>query len=113
VSFLLTRHLFCTCFLSFNLCEVSAFCFLFSDNEDPKRDAATSTEAMAADEPSMQEVALVVKSPKAPVKKVTSTRGSKCVRRSTDAGASLDTHRSMSSSKDVHNAPDMFPSFLA
>jgi hypothetical protein len=68
---------------------------------------------MAADEPSLQEVAPVVKSSKAPIKKVTSTRGSKCVRRSTDASASLDTHRSMSSSDDVRNAPDMFPLFSA
>jgi hypothetical protein len=43
------------------------------------KDAATapSTEAMAADEPSLQEAAPVVTSPKAPVKRVASTRGSK------------------------------------
>jgi hypothetical protein len=106
--------LFCTCFLSFNLCEVSAFCFLHSDNENPKKDAAPapSAEAMAADEPS-QEAASVVKSPKAPVKRVASTRGSKRVKRSTNAGASLDTHRSTSSSEDVRDAPDIFALFLA
>jgi hypothetical protein len=51
------------------------FCFLHSDNENPKKDAATapSAEAMAADEPSFQEAAPVVKSPKAPVKRVAST----------------------------------------
>jgi hypothetical protein len=68
---------------------------------------------MAADEPSLQEADPVVKSPKAPVKKVVSTRGSKRVKRSTDAGASLDTHRSTSSSEDVRNAPDIFLLFLA
>jgi hypothetical protein len=107
--------LFCTCFLSFDLCEVSAFCFLHSDNEDPKREAATapSAETMAANEPSLQEANPVVKSPKAPVKRVTSTRGSKRVKRSTDAGASLDTHRSTSSSEDVRDAPNIFALFLA
>jgi hypothetical protein len=80
-----------------------AFCFLRSDNEDPKRDAATapSAETMAADEPSLQEVDPVVKSPKAPVKKVVATRGSKHLKKSTEAGASLETHRSTSSSDDV------------
>jgi hypothetical protein len=112
---LLTRHLFCTCFLSFDLCEVSTFRFLYSDNEDLKRHAATapSAEAMAADEPSLQEDAPVVKSPRAHVKRVASTRGSKRVKKSTDASASLDTHRSTSSSEDVRNVPDMFPLFLA
>jgi hypothetical protein len=83
-----------------------AFCFLHSDNEDPKRDVATapSAETMAANEPSLQEVDPVVKSPKAPkapVKKVVATRGSKRLKKSTDAGASLETHRSTSSSDDV------------
>jgi hypothetical protein len=68
---------------------------------------------MTADEPSLQEADPVVKSPKAPVKKVVSTPGSKRVKRSTDAGASLDTHRSTSSSEDVRNAPDIFLLFLA
>jgi hypothetical protein len=68
---------------------------------------------MAINEPSLQEADPVVKSPKAPVKKVVSTRGSKRVKRSTDAGASLDTHRSTSSSEDVRNAPDIFLLFLA
>jgi hypothetical protein len=83
-----------------------AFCFLCSDNEDPKRDATTapSAETMATDEPSMQEVELVMKfpkAPKAPIKKVIATRGSKCLKKSTDAGASLEIHQSTSSSADV------------
>jgi hypothetical protein len=68
---------------------------------------------MAAEEPSLQEAALVVKSPKAPVKRVASTRGSKRVTRSTDAGASLDTHRSTSSSDDVRIDPGICALFLA
>jgi hypothetical protein len=63
---------------------------------------------MTADEPSLQEAAPVVKSPKAPVKRVASTRGSKRLKKSTDAGASLDTHQSMSSSDEVRIAPDIF-----
>jgi hypothetical protein len=74
-----------------------AFCLLCSDNEDPKRDAATapSAETMAADEPSVQEVEPVVKSPKAPkapINKVVATCGSKHLKKSTDAGASLEIH---------------------
>jgi hypothetical protein len=56
----------------------------------------------------LQEAAPVVKSPKAPVKRVTSTRGSKRLKKSTDAGTSLDTHRSTSSSDEVRIAPDIF-----
>jgi hypothetical protein len=87
-----------------------AFCLLCSDNEDPKRDAATapSAEPMATDEPSMQEVEPVVKSPKAPkapVKKVVITRGSKHFKKLTDTGASLKIHQSTSSSDDVRADP--------
>jgi hypothetical protein len=79
------------------------FSFIHSDNENPKKDAATppSVEAMAADEPSLQETAPVAKSSKAPVKKVVSTRGSKRLKKSIDADASLETHQSTSSSDDV------------
>jgi hypothetical protein len=90
-----------------------AFYFLCSDNEDPKRDAATapSAETMAADEPSVQEVEPVVKSskaPKAPVKKVVATRGSKRLKKSTDASASLEIYQSTSSSDDVRVDPGIF-----
>jgi hypothetical protein len=86
------------------------FSFLRSDNENPKKDATTtpSVEAMAVDEPSLQETALVAKSSKAPVEKVLSTRGSKRLKKSTDAGASLEIHRSTSSSDDVHLDPGTF-----
>jgi hypothetical protein len=92
-----------------------AFCFLGSDNENPKKDAATalSVEATAADEPSFQEAAPVVKSPKAPAKRVSSTRGSKCLKKATDADVSLDAHRSTSSSDDVNINPDAFALFIA
>jgi hypothetical protein len=84
----------------------STFCFLFSDEEDPKRFAvaAPATDTPAIDEPPSQEVDSVVKSPKAPrapVKKVVATHGSKHVKKSIDAGASLEAHRSTSSSDDV------------
>jgi hypothetical protein len=90
-----------------------AFYFLCSDNEDPKRDATTapSAETRAADEPSVQEVEPVVKSskaPRAPVKKVVATRGSKCAKKLTDAGASLEAHQSTSSSGDVRIDIGMF-----
>jgi hypothetical protein len=83
-----------------------AFWFLYSDNEDPKRDAATapSTENIASNEPSMQEVDPVVKSPKAPrapVKKVVATRAANRLKKSKEADASLEAHRSTSSSDDV------------
>jgi hypothetical protein len=79
------------------------FSSLHSDNENPKKDATTtpSVEATTADEPSLQETAPVAKSSKAPVKKVVSTRGSKRLKKSIDAGASLETHRSTNSSDDV------------
>jgi hypothetical protein len=93
-----------------------AFCFLCSDNEDPKRDAATapSAETMAIDEPYVQEVGPVVKSSKAPkaskalVKKIIATRGSKRLKKSTDAGASLEIHQSTSSSDNLRVDPSIF-----
>jgi hypothetical protein len=90
-------------------------CFLCSDNENLKKDAATTPPvgATAADEPSLQEAALVVKSPKAPVKRVSSTRGSKRLKKLTDAGVSLDAHRSTSSSDDVSTNACVLLLFIA
>jgi hypothetical protein len=84
--------------------------FPSSDNENPKKDADTapSVEATATEEPSLQEAAPVAKSPKAHVKKVVSTHGFKRLKKSIDAGASLDTHRSTSSSDDVRVDTHMF-----
>jgi hypothetical protein len=93
-----------------------AFYFPCSDNEDPKRDATTapSADTRAADEPSVQEVEPVMKSSKAPktskapVKKPVATRGSKRLKKSTDAGVSLEIYQSTSSSDDVHVDPGIF-----
>jgi hypothetical protein len=78
----------------------------FSDEENPERFAAVAiaTDTPAIDEPPSQEVDLVVKSrkaPRAPFKKVVATHGSKRVKKSIDVGASLEAHRSTSSSDDV------------
>jgi hypothetical protein len=86
--------------------EYSTFCFLFSVEEDPKRFAATAPiiDTPVIDEPPSQEVDLVVKSlkaPRAPIKKVVASRGSKHVKKSADVSASLETHWSTSSSDDV------------
>jgi hypothetical protein len=97
------------------------FYFLCSDNEDPKRDATTApcSDTRAADEPSVQEVEPVVKSSKtpkaskAPAKKPVATRGSKRLKKSTDAGVSLEIHQSMSSSDDVRVGPGTLLLFLA
>jgi hypothetical protein len=105
----------------FLLAYVKALAFICSDNEDPKRGATTapSAETRAADEPSVQEVEPVVKppkapkAPKAPVKNPTVTRGSKHLKKSTDAGASLEAHQSTSSSDDVRVDTGMFFLFPA
>jgi hypothetical protein len=60
----------------------------------------------------LQEAALVVKSPKAHVKRVSSTCGSKRLKKLIDASASLDTHPSTSSSDDVRIDPGIFALFL-
>jgi hypothetical protein len=92
-----TREYFAAVFILFFLStwtEYSTFFFLFSDEEDPKKFAATApvTDTPVIDEPPSQEVDPVVKSPKAPkapVKKVVATRGSKRVKKSTDRGDPL------------------------
>jgi hypothetical protein len=83
-------------------CKVSTLLFLFSDNENPKKDAATApiVDAPAVDEPPSQEVAVVPKSLEAAVKKAGS-RASKCLKKASVASTSLDAHRPMSSADDV------------
>jgi hypothetical protein len=85
---------------------VFAFCSLFSDDEDPKRDAATASllDTSAANELPSQEAAMVVKSSEASVKKGTSSRASKCLKKATAANVSLDTHRPVGSLDDVSTA---------
>jgi hypothetical protein len=90
-----------------------SFGFLCSDNEDPKRDAATgpSAENITADEPPVQEVEQAVKSPKAPrapVKKVPVARSSKRLKKSKGADISLEAHGPMSSPDDVRGDLSLF-----
>jgi hypothetical protein len=59
---------------------------------------------LAANEPPSQEVVVVVKSPEAPVKKGTSSRASKHLKKATVVSASLDTHRPVGSPDDVSTA---------
>jgi hypothetical protein len=94
------------------------FCFFLSDEENPKRFAAAApaTDTPAIDKPPSQEADLAVKSPKAlrvPVKKIVAVRSSKRVKKLLDAGASLEAHRSTSSSDDVHVDTGIFASIFA
>jgi hypothetical protein len=52
------------------------------------------------------------KAPRAPVKKIVVTRGSMRVKKSTNVGASLEAHRSTSSSDDVRVATGIFASIF-
>jgi hypothetical protein len=86
-----------------------------SDEENPKRFAAATpiTDTPVVDEPPSQEVdpaAKPSKAPRKPVKKVVVVRSSKRVKKSSDAGASLEAHQSTSSSDDVHEIIGIFTS---
>jgi hypothetical protein len=59
---------------------------------------------LAANEPPSQDAAMVVKSLEAPVKKGTSSRASKHLKKATAASAFLDTHRPVGSPDDVSTA---------
>jgi hypothetical protein len=90
-----------------------SFAPFLSDEENPKRFAAAApiTDAPIVDEPPSQEVDPAEKSPKAlrkPVKKVVTVRSSKRGKKSSDVGASLEAHRSMSSSNDVREYTGIF-----
>jgi hypothetical protein len=84
---------------------VFAFCSLFSDNENLKRDAATASliDTPVANELPSQEAAMVVKSPEAPVKKGNSC-ASKRLKKAAVASTSLDSHRLVGSADDVTTA---------
>jgi hypothetical protein len=105
-EFLLTQIFIFIRFLSLDLCKVFDFGSLSSDDEDPKRDAATAPllDTLAASKVPSQEAAMVVKSPEAPAKKGTPARASKRLKKAMAAGAYLDTHRSVGSPDDVSNA---------
>jgi hypothetical protein len=61
-------------------------------------------DTLAANEAPSQEAAVVVKSPEALVKKGTSSRASKRLKKATAASTSLDTHRPVCSPGDVSTA---------
>jgi hypothetical protein len=90
----------------------------FSNEENPERFAATApiTNTPIVDEPPSEEVDPAVRSSKAlrkPVKKVVVVRSSKRVKKSSDAGASLEAHQSTSSSDDVREITGIFTSAFA
>jgi hypothetical protein len=58
-------------------------------------------DTLAANEPPSQEAAMVAKLPEALVKKDSSSRASKRLKKATAVSASLDTHRPMGSPDDV------------
>jgi hypothetical protein len=66
-----TRKFFADLFIYFSFCRLAhsvlLFCFIFSDNEDPKKYDATApiVDAPIIDEPPSQEAAVVPKSPEA------------------------------------------------
>jgi hypothetical protein len=70
------------------------FCSLFSDNEDPRKDAAAAplVDAPAADEPPSQEASVVTKSPEAAAKNGAPYRASKRLKKAPMASTSIDTH---------------------
>jgi hypothetical protein len=95
-----------------------SFAPFLTDEENPKRFAAAApiTDAPIVDEPPSQEVNPAVKSPKTPrkpVRKVVAVCSSKRVKKSSDAGASLEAHQSTSSSDDVHEYTGIFTSTFA
>jgi hypothetical protein len=80
-----------------------AFCFLLSDDDDPKRDAeaAPLLDTLTITKAPSQEDAMIVKSLEAPAKKGTSSRASKRLKKAVAVGTSLEAHRPVASSDDV------------
>jgi hypothetical protein len=70
-----TREFFADLFIYSSFCRLAQsallFCFFFSDNEDPKKFAATAPiiDTPVIDEPPSQEAVVVPKSPEAATKK--------------------------------------------
>jgi hypothetical protein len=79
-----------------------SFYFFFSDNEDPKKYAATApiVDAHVIDELPSQEATVVPKSPKAAAKKAGS-HASKHLKKASVASTSLDAPRPITSADDV------------
>jgi hypothetical protein len=101
-----TRDFFADLFIYFPFCQLAQsvllFCFFFSDNEDPKKYAATAPiiDVPVINEPPSQEAAVVPKSPKAAAKKVGS-HASKRLKKASVASTSLDAPRPITSTDDV------------
>jgi hypothetical protein len=101
-----TREFFANFFIYSYLCRLGQsallFCFFFSDNEDPKKYAATApiSDAPVVDEPPSQEAAVVPKSPKAATKNA-GFCASKCLRKASAASTSLDAPRPVIPIDDV------------
>jgi hypothetical protein len=78
------------------------FCFFFSDNEDPKKYAATAPiiDAPIIDEPPSQEAAVVPKSPEAATKKA-GFHASKCLKKASAVSTSLDAPRLVIPTDDI------------
>jgi hypothetical protein len=94
------------------------FAPFLSDEENPKRFAAAApiTNTPVVDEPPSQEVDPAAKSPKAlkkPMKKVVTVLSSKRLKKSSDAGATLEAYQSTSSSDDVCEHTGIFTSTFA
>jgi hypothetical protein len=93
-------------FIYFSFCQLAQsvllFCFFFSDNEDPKKYAATApiVDAPVINEPPSQEAAVVPKLPEAATKKAGS-HASKHLKKASAAGTSLDAPQPVISTDDV------------
>jgi hypothetical protein len=95
---------------------MTLYCSPFvSDEEDPKRFAATAPidDTLIINEPPPQEVDPAAKPQKAskkPTKKVVTVRSSRRLQKAFDAGATLEAHQSISSSDDVRKHTVIFTS---
>jgi hypothetical protein len=89
--------------LSLDSCKKFAFCSLLSDDDDSKRDAATTPllDTLTSAKTPSQVDAAVVKLPEAPAKKGTPACASKHLKKAAAVGTSLETHRPVASPDDV------------
>jgi hypothetical protein len=95
-----------------------SFSPFLSDEEDPQRFAAAAPigDTLVINEPPPYEVDPAAKPQKAlkkPTKKVVSVRHSGCLKKASDAGATLETHESTSSFDDVRKHTVIFTSTFA
>jgi hypothetical protein len=95
-----------------------SFSPFLSDEENPKRFAAAApiNDTLVVNEPPPQEVDPVAKPQKAskkPTKKVISVHSSGRLKKTSDAGATLEAHQSISSSDNVRKHTVIFTSTFA